>query len=350
MLEDGERQQNPLIEALPPKSDYITYLLILEYNLEKSQLGTLHHLLQDAQLTTNIGWDLVQLLLPLLPDSEQCLLDVANLGNPRETVLKVAELLEEMGQLDTDNKGPEDVDEDQDPEKCSGDNARETEPTRAHEASNRKVRELEALLRMLCLVHPRIATRKPSRFLATSVFAIPTAFKTVAWSQTALCAVLGFIRTLAAQLLNSLYHVNDETDLVLCASDSLPDPEACSESVAIEEAETILRLLRSLLTHVIASYFELLEPVEGSSPFAWTDRYIEKQEPHRISRMRRSFRDLFRTNDRLRERDAIARQILVKLALACSEFLSLIKLTGNRRPHPFSALENPVGNRCKSCY
>ncbi|KAL9630579.1 MAG: hypothetical protein Q9164_006340 [Protoblastenia rupestris] len=85
---------NPLLKALPPETDYLSYLTILEYNLTKEQLPTLHDVLQDTTLTANIGWDLVHLLLPLLPQSQSCLQDVASLGNPREVVLKVTELLE----------------------------------------------------------------------------------------------------------------------------------------------------------------------------------------------------------------------------------------------------------------
>lgn len=57
---------NPLLKALPPETDYISYLTILEYSLTAEQLPTLHKILQDTTLTANIGWDLVHLLLPLL--------------------------------------------------------------------------------------------------------------------------------------------------------------------------------------------------------------------------------------------------------------------------------------------
>ena len=56
-------------------------------------LPILHQVLQDEKLTTNIGWDLVHLLVPLLPQSSQCLQDIARLGNPREVILKVTESL-----------------------------------------------------------------------------------------------------------------------------------------------------------------------------------------------------------------------------------------------------------------
>ena len=86
-------EKNPLIEALPPATDYLSYLTIIEYNLNPEALPTLHQVLQDTKLTTNIGWDLVHLLVPLLPNSNECLQDIARLGNPREVILKVTESL-----------------------------------------------------------------------------------------------------------------------------------------------------------------------------------------------------------------------------------------------------------------
>lgn len=87
---------NPLIQALPPATDYLTYLTLLEYQLTPACLPTLHQLLQDETLTTNIGWDLVQLLLPMLPHSSECLQDVARLGNPREVILRVSDALMQL--------------------------------------------------------------------------------------------------------------------------------------------------------------------------------------------------------------------------------------------------------------
>lgn len=89
----GEESENPLVAALPPVSDYITYLTIVEYNLTPENLPVLQEVLKDEKLTTNIGWDLVHLLVPHLPDSEGCLREIARLGNPREVILKVTESL-----------------------------------------------------------------------------------------------------------------------------------------------------------------------------------------------------------------------------------------------------------------
>ena len=114
-MTEPSKAEDPLLNALPPASDYLTYLTIIEYNLTKERIPLLHDILQDEALTTNIGWDLVHLLLPFLPEAEACLEDVARLGNPREVILKVTELLEEMGRND-------DEDEDADSPSDEGDN------------------------------------------------------------------------------------------------------------------------------------------------------------------------------------------------------------------------------------
>lgn len=104
-----EKDENPLLAARPPATDPITYLTIVEYNLTEENLPVLHQVLQDGELTANIGWDLIHLLLPLLPASEECLQDIVTKGNPRECVLKVTEALRllEFGDSreETDDEG-----------------------------------------------------------------------------------------------------------------------------------------------------------------------------------------------------------------------------------------------------
>src|SRR5437667_1515073 len=94
-----------ITESLPPVTDYLTYLTILESHLSVSPLHpdllpTLNRLLQaDENLTINIGWDLVAILLPL-PSAESCLLTIARTGNPREVILKVVEALRALAVTD----------------------------------------------------------------------------------------------------------------------------------------------------------------------------------------------------------------------------------------------------------
>ena len=92
-----------LVTALPPATDYITYLTLLEYQLTPENLPTLNTLLlaDDGTLAEEIGWDLLKLVLPMLsevPDeATRCLEIIAHRGNPREVVVKIAEELESLG-------------------------------------------------------------------------------------------------------------------------------------------------------------------------------------------------------------------------------------------------------------
>ena len=76
------------------KEDRFTYLTILQFHVKSPEiLPTLNEVLErDAQLTQDIGWDLVQMLLAI-HGSETCLETVARLGNPREVIIKVMEAL-----------------------------------------------------------------------------------------------------------------------------------------------------------------------------------------------------------------------------------------------------------------
>ena len=95
-------------EARPPATDPFTYLTLIETHLSPEILPELDHILQDAELTQTIGWDLVDKLVKL-PGCETCLETIARLGNPREVIIKVNEAL---SQLDVD-EGYEADEEDQ---------------------------------------------------------------------------------------------------------------------------------------------------------------------------------------------------------------------------------------------
>ncbi|EHK99370.1 hypothetical protein M7I_4774 [Glarea lozoyensis 74030] len=102
-----------ITDSLPPATDYLTYLTILESHLSPDILPKLNDILQDEELTQHIGWDLIHLLLPL-PGGEKCLETVARLGNPREVVLKVTEALQilELDNAARDEEGEEQDEED----------------------------------------------------------------------------------------------------------------------------------------------------------------------------------------------------------------------------------------------
>ena len=297
MAEGDDSSENPLIKALPPETDYLTYLTILEYNLTKEQLPLLHELLQDTRLTTNVGWDLVHLLLPLLPESEPCLQDVACLGNPRETVLKVGELLEGL-QLESEQDPPSDD---------------ESLPQDVERTEDAIILKFQTLLHMLCILHPRIQTKYPSRFLVTTLQAILPAYRTLAHIPAATRAVLMFLKSLSGSKRPGLPpRASQQAIPSVKANQIAPDPEAQPEGQSPKEVGLKARLLRSFTTHLMESYVNSLDSVEDSSGLVLTGRYFEQRYPERIIPHRQTTRSMFKDIPELFDRDTCISQILVR--------------------------------------
>lgn len=179
----GFPPDDPLLTTLPPTTDHFTYLTILEYQLTAHRLPLLHTILQDAELTANIGWDLVQLLVPLVParGSVECLGTVARLGNPREVILRVDEVL--MG-LEAVEGEEED------------DNASDSEETTT--LPKQYTAQFTILLSMLSTLHTRLRTKFPARFFATSLQAALEAY-TAAPSHLTTISLLEFLRELSGR-------------------------------------------------------------------------------------------------------------------------------------------------------
>ncbi|KAF6231886.1 hypothetical protein HO173_009969 [Letharia columbiana] len=336
--------ENPLLKALPPETDYLSYLTILEYNLTAEQLPTLHDILQDTTLTANIGWDLVHLLLPLLPASHQCIQDVARLGNPREVVLKVTELLEAFGEEEEaeDEEESEDIEELEKLKEpgVSEDDAREDDVQDGEnvaaefttsEGPSRppsKGVKFTALLEMLSVLHPRIKTKYPSRFLSTSLQAILPAYSQVARTTEATEAVLGFIKALSGTRRPKLPPRKSSVMIPTQATPvSAPDPEGQDEALGVDEKGLQSRLLQSFLTYVTEAYMSSTALDEDVPGLAWSSRYQEELHPEKIIPGRRTYGSLFVEEEHLHERDTITGHILSlarDLKLGAEELLSTI--------------------------
>lgn len=273
-----------ITESLPPASDYITYLTILESHLSPQILPTLNDLLQDAELTQNIGWDLIHHLLPL-PDGEQCLTTIARLGNPREVILKVTEALQI---LDLDS-----VEED------TGDHAAKELPT--------DVDKFCLLINLLSIVHPRIKTKYPSRFLSTSLMAVLSAFRP---TNQATLAVITFVHTISGKKRPQLPGRKSSLKIPMAApdgalSDMAPDPEAQEEDP--QEAAIQQKLLQSFVTHILEDYV-------NHNSLEWAARLLESFEPGRVV-AGRSLGEAFKEDPILVTRDTIAGQLVVWILL-----------------------------------
>lgn len=318
--------ENPLLDALPPKSDYVTYLTILEYNLTVHQLPTLHEILQDTTLTTNIGWDLVHLLLPLLPASRQCLQDVARLGNPREVVLKVTELLELLGieaarecaasgeefehskELDPNDAQASDTTEEQISSGVSQLNSDEN-----HAVPPSKEAQFITLLEMLSVLHPRIKTKRPSRFLATALQAVLPAYTFMQSDSAVMGAVLGLVRALSSASRPFLPSRKSSAATPLTGHFPIaPDPEEDEDAIlATNEVTSQNRLLLAFLMGIIGHYMSSLTSDSDIPGLAWCSRLQEKLHPQKIIPGRKTCSLLFAEEENLQERDAVVGQIVV---------------------------------------
>ncbi|KAK0943379.1 YAP1-binding protein 1 [Friedmanniomyces endolithicus] len=277
-------EESPLIKALPPESDYITYLTIVEYNLNTDNLPILHKVLQDETLTTNIGWDLVHLLVPFLPESEQCLEDIARLGNPREVILKVTESLR---LIEYESSDDESLDESSQTLAGALDSRVRAESSTypiktASTADGEKrpgssqmvelppalplaVSQFLALLSMLAILHPRIKTKYPSRFLSTTLQAILASFANSSMHrEEMLLAIIKTVKTITGirrPLLPTRRSSGMMSAVRSISNQHAADPEGnTGDHVSPEEGATKAKLLQSFVTHITEEYLLNLPP------------------------------------------------------------------------------------------
>lgn len=284
---------DPLVQALPPATDYLTYLTLLEYQLTPERLPLLHQLLQDERLTTNIGWDLVNLLLPMLPASAECLQDVARLGNPREVILRVSEALMQLQ--------PEDDESDNEEESSE---AGKTLPTH--------ILQFNCLLAMLSVLHSRIQTKSPSRFIATSLQAALEAYTAMPSDETTL-ALLEFLRDISPSKRPAPPpRAPSESSVLRVAEKSAPDPEAevASPSPSADDETLLVRkFIQFGLLEVLKSYLlSFSSPVDPG--MSWPVRMQEHLYPS-LRLPEQSQTQAFASAKELKERDMIMGKIMV---------------------------------------
>lgn len=360
MMDDQSKaQEDPLIAALPPATDYITYLTLLEYQLTPQNLPTLSRLLteDDGKLAEEIGWDLLKFLLPMLgpapEEAVRCMEIVARRGNPREVVVRVAEELEKLGDQDDelDVGDFDDNDDDDDLPTFAGEAPRvhlgnmtlqgmpeaqqhaeggSSDTTRPLPAAT-KAMELQALLNMLGILHPRIKTQYPSRFLATSLPAALGAYRQIPITSATTTSFLTMLEKLAGKKRPTLpprastTNVNTppsgERQEPTATPAALPDPEAKAEegetgvkAPSDEEKAIIHRLLSAVTLEVLDEYLSSLSCDEHPS-MSWTARLRETLEPHRVPSLRVKNTELWKETEELKQRDAI----LAKFHRLCGE-------------------------------
>lgn len=312
-------EEDPLIQALPPATDYLTYLTLLEYQLTPARLPLLHRILQDEVLATNIGWDLVQLLLPMLPQSQECLQDVARLGNPREVILQVADSLMKLELDDDDSSEGSETDEasrEVQPEENPDERFAGSAITSDEETDGAKtslplhVVQFNSLVSMLSVLHGRIKTQYPSRFIATSLPAVLEAYNTMPTNETT-TAVLEFLRDLSPSKRPALPPRGaSEGSVVRVSEASAPDPEAESHTdhTSSDDSELVRKLVQLGLIEVLKTYLLSLSTPTDSG-VSWALRLQERLGPDQQLIAKLSKTHIHTTKDHLKERDLIIGKI-----------------------------------------
>jgi len=310
-------EESPLIQALPPATDYLTYLTLVEYNLTLENLPILHNVLQDATLTTNIGWDLVHLLMPLLPASEECLRDIARLGNPREVILKVTEALR---LIDFEGLEPASGEED---EPIASDEAQhskhpgKTKPVDDGAGASTQAAELPpppplpimqftSLLSMLAILHPRVKTQYPSRFLSTSLQAVLAAFSNaVSHREELLSAAVKFVKSISGTKRPMLPPRKSSMNMLAATTAApAPDPESDVSPAGPSSAEAAMqtKLAYSFVTHLLEEYILSVSSDVDAPGLAWCSRLQERMHPERIIPNKASMTQRFAEDENLTAR------------------------------------------------
>lgn len=264
-----------LQESRPPATDPFTYLTIIEKSLSPEILPALEEILEDGELTNDIGWDMVEMLISV-PDSENCLETIARLGNPREVILKVLEVMEKTSE----------------------------ESEAGAEGSSKK---FITLLGMLTILHRRLRVKAPSRFLQPTLQTVYRAYYSQGAETTA--AVIDLVRSLAPQKRPPLPTRQSSTKLETPfresdMSKSAPDPEGDpSGQPSPDEAELVKRLLQSFITCIIEAYV-------NTNSMEWSARLLEYCEPERIVPRRKTTMQAFKEVEELQARDALVGQLV----------------------------------------
>jgi hypothetical protein len=275
-----------ITDSRPPASDALTYLTILESHLSPALLPTVNTILQDAELTQSIGWDLIHLLLPM-PGGQQCLDTIARLGNPREVILKVTESLQALD-LDSDELG-----------KMAEGGSNAEQPGEPLE-----VDKFCTLVNLLSVLHPRIRTQYPSRFLSASLMAILSAYRP---SNQATLAVTAFVRNISGTKRPPLPGRQSSMKIPTVSSNSTsettaPDPEAQTEQP--DDGAIQNKLLQSFVTHVLEDYV-------NANPQEWAARLLESFEPGKVVPARKSLGDAYKEEPLLVTSQEVAGELVV---------------------------------------
>ncbi|KAI0105467.1 YAP-binding/ALF4/Glomulin [Nemania sp. FL0031] len=274
------------IEAIEkaPKEDRFTYLTILQYHASTPGiLPTLNEVLEkDADLTKEIGWDLVEMLIPI-EGSEECLKTVAKMGNPLEVIIKVMEAMRALARQ---------WEEDSDSTSESGDI-----PSR-----------IIILIDMIATLQRRIITEEkvkyPSRFLAESLISVLEAYLPMPEMTT---AVINLVRSLSGRVRPSLPPRASSIDVLNPDEHGDFSKNALGpESKDPKQKSLNRKLLQSFTTCILQRYVNVHE-------MQWSVRLLEAYYPEKIVPGKVTTTQSFREDETLQKRDAVVGQLVAVL-------------------------------------
>lgn len=307
-----------LQESRPPATDAATYLTIVEKSLTPEVLPALQEILEDVALTTEIGWDLVEMLINV-PGSEECLESIARLGNPREVILKVLDVMEKTAV--SREKEPEEREAEEPQEEEEGDESDKKGKEKEKEGRSAAIttkgetkatRHFVTLCGMLGILLKRLQVKAPSRFLHTALETVQQCYDATSAASTA--AVISLVQSLARKttrpplpsrkssvMLDTPFQDSDPAK-------QAPDPEAeRSDTLNEDEPQLIANLLQSFITCIIEAYV-------NSNSLEWASRMLEYTYPERIVPRRKTMIQTFKEVVELQARDALVGQLVVSIA------------------------------------
>lgn len=351
--------EEQLIAAVNDKMDPITLLVWCEQSLTPKELSTLNRLLRadDGTLAQEIGWNILEMVLPMLKEepqeAENCLDCIARRGNPREVIVKVAEVLEKLGEdVETSDDGEESVDElptfasEADRIHLGTINLDgkpvQTEPrltaSSQHDQKAIEVRpdslnetiasvQFRSLMSMLTILHLRIKTQYPSRFLATSLPAALGAYRRIGVTAPSTLAFLSLLGNLSGrkpklparvlsvsadpnplQMPESSLHRT--TSLTVSMPDSEPEIGGSSiQQASQNERDIVLKLLQAVLLEALDDFIASLQS-RNPSHMSWTPRLREMVEPRRLVPGKQTESQKWHNSSPLRERDSVLEEFL----------------------------------------
>jgi hypothetical protein len=182
------------------------------------------------------------------------------------------------------------------------------------------VSQFEALLSMLEILHRRIKTKYPSRFLSTTLQAILASFSnSYTHREEMVSVIVKTVRAMSGIQRPALPSRKGSGMLggSLKSKDApAADPEGTEAELSADEKEMQTRLYQSFVTHVLEEYMLNLTSHDNVPGMAWCSRIMEKLHPERSIQ---SFADRFANEDALQSRiDAIGQLVTLSQDLGIS--------------------------------